>query len=82
MRSVWIVVLPPACEPSPQVIVYVQGASLPGSLNAARRPNALPGVIDQSEPAFTTGGRFATVTAVVAGALAAPFESVTVSFTV
>src|ERR1051325_110766 len=54
---------------------------MPGSRNAARKPNVAPGRSDASDPAFTSGATFAMVTVVRAGALVAPFESVAVSVT-
>src|SRR5439155_18409639 len=79
----WLLVLPVVCEePSPQVIVYAQGASfMPASLNVALKVNALPAVAVWLAPAFTVGATFVMVAVLVAGALAAPCESVTEGLT-
>ena len=81
---VWLVVLPVvAGKPSPQATAYAQGPSLtPGSLKVALTVTGVPIVADWLGPAVTAGATFAIVAVVVAGALAAPCVSVTVSVTV
>src|SRR5213080_982704 len=80
----WLVVLPVVWgEPSPQSIAYAQGASFaPGSLKVTLSVTGLPNVTVWFGPAFTVGATLPIVAVVVAGALAAPRASVTVSVTV
>src|SRR2546422_9654 len=79
----WLLVLPVVWgEPSPQSIAYAQGASsTPGSLKVALSVTGLPNVTVWFGPAFTVGATLPIVAVVVAGALAAPRASVTVSVT-
>src|SRR5205823_13088108 len=65
----WLDVLPVVCaEPSPQLIVYVQGASFtPASRSVERRVGIAPAVAVWLAPAFTVGATFVMFALVLAG---------------